>query len=409
MKLEKMWIIRCARVWLLLIPALALALPALACDDSFICWDEPGSVIVFPKFIQGTVALPEGGTAPISELEIGVVCPKGQTCAEHQPVKIRFHWVCGTTEAAQATSFICQETDFDVTATVYEKIVLTPNGEAVGAYNAGLPSIFAPGANCLNGGGYLIAWVINPANDQPIKFDGLIGDAHLRPGSPNSGSTMFAGSPTALAGYDAIPIQADDALANLGAITTNANGGLIFDGGAGHYKAVTGQVLGDIRYTNTSTGPTFTAGALTLLTLDVRSNRPNNPTFVDLDFFGGNPSTIGNENQLSTSTEFICWEEVPLTAINPDLVTATMGRKGVVVSAQATKIQFTPSDGVTGPVPLLGLSEVLEGGVFPGSTPPAPWPRASFSGLFNSSVPVIPPLATSVPHFTPTPSPNLLP
>jgi hypothetical protein len=54
----------------------------------------------------------------------------------------------------------------------------------------------------------------------------------------------------------------------------------------------------------------------------LRSNRPNNPTFVDLDFFGGNPSTIGSENQLSTSTEFICWEEIPITAINADLVTA---------------------------------------------------------------------------------------
>jgi hypothetical protein len=58
--------------------------------------------------------------------------------------------------------------------------------------------------------------------------------------------------------------------------------------------------------------------------LHVRSNRPNNPTFVDLDFFGGNPSNIGNENQLSTSTEFICWEEVPLTSISADLVTSVI-------------------------------------------------------------------------------------
>jgi hypothetical protein len=140
-----------------------------------------------------------------------------------------------------------------------------------------------------------------------------------------------------------------------------------------------------------------------LLTLDVRSNRPNNPTFVDLDFFGGNPSAIGNENQLSTSTEFICWEEIPITNINGDLTTAVMGRKGVFASAQAVKVAFTPSDGVTGLVPLLGLSEVLEGGVFP---PVAPWSRASFSGLFNSSNPVVGP---PVPHFTPTASPNLLP
>jgi hypothetical protein len=133
--------------------------------------------------------------------------------------------------------------------------------------------------------------------------------------------------------------------------------------------------------------------------LDVKSNRPNNPVFVDLDFFGGNPSAIGNENQLSTSTEFICWEEIPITNINPGLTTAQMGRKGVFVSARAVKVGINGTMDETGPTTLLGLSEVLEGGVFP---PTAPWPRASFTSLFNSSV--------GVPtHFLPTPSPNFLP
>jgi hypothetical protein len=393
--------IKGARLGMLLVPALALAAPAFAQVRATTLSDsqEPGSVIVFPKQIQGAVPLPEGGTAPITELEIGVVCPKGVICPEHEPIKIRFHWVCGTTEADLAGSFVCKETDFDINATVYEKIVLTPNGEAAGFYTAGLPTKFAPAPECPNGGGYLIGWVISPTNDKPIKFDGLIGDAHLRPGSPASGASLFPGSPTALADYDAIPIQADPHLANGATITTNANGALMFDGGAGHYQAVAGQVLGDVRYTNLTTGPTFTLGALTLLTLDVKSNRPNNPVFVDLDFFGGNPSAIGNENQLSTSTEFICWEEVPITAISTDLTTAEMGRKGVFVSAPATKVQIDGVIDTVGPVNLLGLSEVLEGGVFP---PVAPWPRASFTGLFNSSVP-----APS--HFLPTPSPNFLP
>jgi hypothetical protein len=64
----------------------------------------------------------------------------------------------------------------------------------------------------------------------------------------------------------------------------------MFDGAAGHYQAVTGQVLGDMRYTNT-TGATVTLGVLTLMTLDVKSNRPNNPVLVDLDFFGSNRAT----------------------------------------------------------------------------------------------------------------------
>jgi hypothetical protein len=386
--------IKGARLATLLVPALALAAPAFAqvrpttLSDS----QEPGSVIVFPKFIEGTVTLPEGGTAPITELQIGVVCPKGVICPEHQPVKIRFHWVCGTSEADLAGSFICRETDFDVTATVFEKIVLVPGGTLTGASTKTVPA-----ANCPNGGGYLIGWVISPTNDKPIKFDGLIGDAVLRPGA--LAGSMFAASPTAVASYNAIPIQADPALANLAPITTNGNGALVFDGAPGHYQAVTGQVLGDVRYTNVTTGPTFTKGVLTLLTLDVKSNRPNNPVFVDLDFFGGFNSAIGNENQVSTSTEFICWAELPITAINPNLTTAFMGRKGVFVSAPATKVGIFGIQDTTGPTTLLGLAETLEGGVFP---PVAPWPRAFFSNLFNSSVPV-------PTRFLPTASPNFLP
>jgi hypothetical protein len=232
--------------------------------------------------------------------------------------------------------------------------------------------------------------VVNPANLQPVKFDGLIGEAHLKPGSPAAPPpNLFPGSPLALGSYDAIPIQADPALATfpvMNSAITTVNGGLVFDGGAGHYAKVTGQVMGDVRYTNLTTGPTFTLGVITLLTLDVLSNRPNNPVFVDLVFYGGNPSLIRNESPVSTSTEFICWEEIPITAITAggvNLNTALMGREGVFVSDQAKKVKIQGIQDKAGPVTLLGLSETLEGGVFP---PVAPWPRAAFSNLFNSSV-----------------------
>ena len=333
----------------LLVPMLALAAPAFAQVRPLTLSDatEPGSVIVFPKFINGSVRLPEGAPAPATELEIGVICPKGVGCAEHQPVKIRFHWVCGTTEANFAGSFICQETDFDVTGTVFEKIVLVADGTPQNGYASGLPTKTVPRAPCT--GGYLIGWVIDPASDTPIKFDGLIGDAVVRI------------SGTALAGYNAIPIQADPSLANGAVVSTNGNGALMFDGAPGHYQAVTGQVLGNVR--NSGNAETF----LTLLTLDVKSNRPNNPIFVDLDF---------------TSTEFICWGEVPISAINT----------GVFVSAPATKIGIFGVSDDTGPTTLLGLSETVEN--FGG--------RVFFNNLFNSSVPV-------PTHFLPTPSPNFLP
>src|SRR5262249_29432736 len=216
------------RLAALVVPALALAAPAFAQvrDTKLSDSQEPGSVIVFPKFIKGTVPLPEGGVAPRSEIEIGVVCPKGVTCPEHEPVKIRFHWVCGTTEADLAGSFICPEVNFDVTATVWEKIILVPGGSAPGVSTKTVPP-----APC--NAGYLIGWVIAPTSDTPIKFYGLIGDAHLRPGAAvasQGAPNPFAGSPTALASYNAIPIQADPALANGAAVTTNANGALMFDG-----------------------------------------------------------------------------------------------------------------------------------------------------------------------------------
>src|SRR5262249_54591635 len=110
-----------ARLAVALVPALVLATQAFAQlrDTKLNDSQEPGSVIVFPKFSGVAVTLREGViVAAARELEIGMVCQKGVPCPEHQPVKIRFHWVCGTSEANLADSFICQDTDFDVTATV---------------------------------------------------------------------------------------------------------------------------------------------------------------------------------------------------------------------------------------------------------------------------------------------------
>src|SRR5215475_5583694 len=88
---------------------------------------QPGSVIVFPKFIRGFVPV-DGSAIPATEFEVGVVCPKGQLCAERQAIKIRFHYVCGATEADVSTSFVCRETDFDALVTVNGKLVFNPEG-----------------------------------------------------------------------------------------------------------------------------------------------------------------------------------------------------------------------------------------------------------------------------------------
>src|SRR5215472_6997290 len=225
---------------------------------------EPGTVIVFPKFVRGlhaAGAVPgETGVIPKTEFELGVVCPKGQLCPEGQKVKIRAHYVCGSSQAQAATSFICKETDFDLLTTVNGKLVFNTEGVLPG-------NTISPKPQCDRG--FLIAWVID-TSDRPIKFDGLIGDAVIRE------------TPTAVGAYSAIPIQADPDLASGALISTGTFGSLIFDGAPGHYLAVTGVVFGDgvvDRAPGDAPGvptPPSTVGArttlLTLLTLDIRSN-----------------------------------------------------------------------------------------------------------------------------------------
>jgi hypothetical protein len=353
-------------------PALALAMPAFAAspqrDPRLSDSQEAGSVIVFPKFMKGTFALPEGGTAPATELEIGIVCPEGVICSEHQSVKIRFHWVCPGFQTFES-KLICREQDFDVTGSVYEKLVLVPNGAGT---SDGVGTRFVPPAPCPLG--YLIGWVIN-TNDQPIKFDGLIGDAVLRISGTSVGS------------YSAIPIQADPYLASgarIALVNDIKPDSLAFDGGAGHYQAVTGRIVGDVRYSNTSaTATTNTISYLTLLTLDTISNRPNFPTFVNLWFAGGFNSAIGVENVLSTFTEFVCWGEPRIdTVIDPALITAFMGRKGVVISGLAEKVAYAGITDTAGPVTLLGLIETIEG------PPGNPLSRYIINAVSNDSAPV---------------------
>src|ERR1700730_6616125 len=355
---------KCARFLLFLMPALALAIPAYAEPRELELNDSqvPGSVIVFPKFIQGMVTLAGGGTAPKTEIEIGIVCPEGETCAEDQPVKLRFHWVCpGSQDFAQ--KLVCRETNFDVTATVFEKIVLSPDGVF-----SGVTTKTVPAAPCPRG--YLIGGVIRPSDDQPIKFDGLIGNAAIR----ESGS--------ALASYSAIPIQANPNMAYKAPIDDEGDA-LFFDGGPNHYQAVTSEAYGDIRYTSAAgSPPPFATAFITLLTLDVLSNRPNNPVFVPLTFYGGFNSAIGNENPLSSFTEFVCWEQVRVdVAIHPGLTTTLMGRKGVVEFSQAKKEAWAGIVDHTGPVTLLGLIETI-------AIPTAGGPRATalreyITPLFN--------------------------
>ena len=351
---------------LLLVPALGLTEPSIAQTRPSTLSDSraPGSLIVFPKFLTWTVVV-DGAPIPATEIELGVVCPKGSTCAEDQPVKIRFHWVCPGFQDSNS-HLVCKENDFDVFTSVNGKLVFNSSAMTITGSN----TVPVPRAPCLLG--YLIGWVIDPNNDQPVKFDGLIGDAIIRE------------SGTAMATYSAIPVQAHPDLATFPAMGSAIQtvpdpltgvGRLAFDGAPGHYQAVTGKIFADVRYDNTSAAP-FSNSYLILLTLDVRSGEPNYPVEVALDFFNE------SERLLSTSWDFICWTEVPFSWIDPNLTQALMGtREGLVVSGQAVKFPWFGTFDSAGPVTLLALVETTEG------PQPSSMARAYFAPSFNDSTP----------------------
>jgi len=326
---------------------LGLAAPAMAqvqLNNSEI----PGSVLVFPKFIRGTVNVGSTTVEPItpiveprSAFEISVTCPSnGPACAEGAKVKLLARWVCpGSQNLPQ--KFICKETDFELFTTV--KGTLWFNPESLGSRNVAS----VPRPQCQRG--WLIVWVISPADGSllvPVKFDGLVGDAVLRNANGSAGA------------YTAFPIQAVNGIAATGTATTDVNGDgrLQFDG-LTEYKAITGQLRGSVRLERTVNPTGNNLGRiqtfLTMLTLDTISNRPNFPTFVDLHFF--------NEAEvlLSTSTEFICWTQIRLTSIDPNL-DQFFGTKALFETTEAEKVAIFGVTDTAGPVTIIGIVETLE-------------------------------------------------
>jgi hypothetical protein len=372
---------------LALVPALAVATPALAFGPALLSDSEqPGSVIVYPKFINslwngGSLLTADGNLVSQTEIELGVVCPPnviaaGFTCTEHLPIKVRMHWVCPGAEGVNSN--ICQEEDFDVWLSINGKVAFSADGTPI---NGNSPPL-VPAPPCARG--YLIGWVISPVNDLPVKFDGLIGNAVIR--NPNLVAGPDAGSSTAVSAYSAVTIQADPAIAVIappptvsqtvvpGSAIPAAASGLLPFGVPGGYTTVAGVQIGDVKFDKTTAGAplpnVLSKTSLTLLTLDVLSNAPNDPTFVAMDFWNESlTNTIGSgstlfEHLTSTFTEFVCWNQVPLSALaGGNLTQAFQGtRKGVVIAGPAEKIaDGNAPDDLPHPVTLIGLVETVEG------------------------------------------------
>jgi len=394
---------------LALLPGLALAMPAMALPPAGQAdLMQPGSVLIFPKFLNLSAVTVDGVSMPRTEIEIGAVCPAGATCTEHQTVKVRLHWVCPATEGVNSN--ICRETDFDLVLSIDGKLAFPADGAAPGTYWVNAQSVPAP--PCPRG--YLIAWVVN-TNDLPIRFDGLIGNAVIR--NPNIVDVVGTRS-TGLSSYSALGIQAAAPGAAAPLIDTTAAGGLIFDGAAGHYTEITGQFAGDLRFDKTVTGAplpnVLSKTYITFLTLDVRSNQPNNPTIVPLQFWNESAAGVSSTNPaferlISSSWEFVCWDQVNLASdttaglcglgtgcIDTNLTQASYTtRKGIVRVGPGPAMKFAdgnaPGDDV-GAVTLLGLIETIEGTA----------PNSFLERKYNFNVNVIgPPVATT---FIPFPA-----
>jgi hypothetical protein len=342
-------IMKGARFLFLLMAVSELPVPAFAdATDVF----SPGSTIVYPTWMTGTgKVVVDGVTLPQTEIELGAVCPIGVLCPEHDAIRVRFHWVCGGDDKID-NKYVCPSTGFDVFLTVDGKAVFDPDNIAITGsqfHHVSLPPLNIDGTPCTRG--YLIGYVVD-TSDRPIKYDGLIGDAVIR------------NSATAVAAYHAIPIQAEPELAHRGLIGLPPDpfkagqSSLAFDGKSptlNHYKRLTGQIYGDVKYDD-PVGPIFATTNLTLLTLDVRLNQPNFPTFVDIDFW--------SEDEVieSTSLHFTCYGQFQLSKLDPNLTKQQMGfRKGGFQSDQAFKSPIGGINDTARPVTLLGLVQTFEG------------------------------------------------
>jgi hypothetical protein len=334
-----------AKCFFLMMPALTLAAPAFAFPPAGLSDSEqPGSIIVYPKFVNMPAVNVDGNTVPRTEIEIGAVCPPafvagGGACAEHQPVTVTFQWVCPATEGVNSN--ICAASGFEVTLSVNGKLAFSADGIPI---NSNSPPV--PGAPCPRG------YLIGSATSAQPNFDGLIGDAVIR--GPNLVAGPLAGSSTAVSAYQAITLQTG--------------------------TTVTGEQIGDVRFDKTSPGGSppnvLSTTYLVLLTLDVLPDQPNNPTFVPLDFYNESASPPSStdpnfERLTSTFWEFVCWTQVSLATVNDpffggplniNLTQAQQGtRKGIVIAGPARKLQSGAPGDSTGPVTLLGLVETNEG------------------------------------------------
>jgi hypothetical protein len=348
----------------------------------------PGSLLVFPKFVTGTVNVGTAArpvAAPRSSFEVSVTCPRDvAACAVGTRVKLAGHWVCPGSQAGDQ-KFICQEVDFTLDTTVKGTLWFSPEpGDTAalapvpGTATNPTPSVPAPPCEA----GYLLVWAVSPddiANPRAISFNGLMGNAVLRQAGGSAGAYRAVAiqsiQPTCAAGTGG---PGQPACAPTILDPTDPGRPLVLDG-LTEYALVPGKVVATVRLDRDfAAGGTFRVDSvLTLMTLDVNSNRPNLPVFVDLDFFNE------VETARSTATEFVCWTEKSLSRPDVAVQSATLpacGPAGPCIDRNLREGRFP------------GRKVLLESGAavkqqFFGVQDPACPPTASFPGFPTGTCP----------------------
>jgi hypothetical protein len=269
----------------------------------------PGSVIIFPKWIAGSVTDTDGSIKPKTEVEVSAVCPVDiagtNACPLHLPVIVKGKWVCPP-QAGQPANF-CGEFDFLVQN-------LTVNGTV---------RLFPPDPPCPEG--FLILWVVNNVIGQiPISFNGLIGDAVIRE-SDGSFVTAYNGHTVRSPQFSFTP-------------TSPLQGALFFDGV--NYDMESSLLDTTVRYDGDNVH-TF----ITLLSLNVSVGTTDNPSnVVSYTFYSA------DEQQFSSNDTFVCWKQVDIGDLG--MTAANVG---------SVKGQVTISNsGFVFPFPLVGLILTVE-------------------------------------------------
>ena len=340
------------RVLFFVVLALGLAAPAavwaLPGSPTIFHPQEPGSVLVFHKFLRGFVHNGDGTQRPASAFEISLQCPPEGEFAASQcaiisstslipTIPIHAHWVCPGNPTAPDGSRNCPDVDFILHLTINGTVWISPEGNLSG-------TDVVPPPPCNKG--FLILWVEFPVGT-PISWNGLTGDAVLR-----------RSDVTEVEAYTPVAIQAVDV-----AGTSTSTGQLDFDGV--FYQELTSGISGTLHYEDSNT-QTF----LTLLSLDIELANIGSNSVINAAFNFYN----AGEKLTSVNTRFVCWEEVELTKINGGLTAWTQGSAKGLFTAHTT-------NGET----LLGLIETRE--VIPpwSSGSPDPFRSYAYSVYYDPS------------------------